>query len=148
MALKHLIAVIHGPNINILGSREIGIYGTGTMSDINSRLETVAQKNGFKIETFQSNSEGGIIDYIQQCAGRVDGIVINPGAYTHTSIAIRDAISGIAIPAVEVHLSNIYKREEFRKHSFIAPVCIGQISGFDGFSYEAGLLALLEHLGK
>ncbi|MCL1910907.1 MAG: type II 3-dehydroquinate dehydratase [Leptospirales bacterium] len=148
MALKNLIAVIHGPNLNILGSRESDIYGTDTMSGINSRLEAAAQNNGFKIETFQSNSEGGIIDYIQQCAGKVDGIVINPGAYTHTSIAIRDAISGIAIPAVEVHLSNIHKREEFRNHSFIAPVCIGQICGFGAFSYEAGLLALLEYLAK
>ena len=148
MTLKKLIAVIHGPNLNILGSRESGIYGTEAMSDINSRLEIVAQKNGFKIEAFQSNSEGGIIDYIQQCAGKVDGIVINPGAYTHTSIAIRDAISGIAIPTVEVHLSNIHKREEFRSHSFIAQVCIGQICGFGSFSYEAGLLALLEYLGK
>jgi len=148
MALKHLIAVIHGPNINILGFREPDIYGTDTMSGINSKLEAVAQKNGFEIETFQSNSEGGIIDYIQQCADKVDGIVINPGAYTHTSIAIRDAISGVAVPAVEVHLSNIHKREEFRHHSFIAPVCIGQICGFGGFSYEAGLLALLEYLGR
>jgi len=146
MALKHSIAVIHGPNLNILGSRETDIYGTETMSDINSRLEAVAQKDGFKIETFQSNSEGAIIDYIHLCANRVDGIVINPGAYTHTSIAIRDAISGVAIPAVEVHLSNIHRREKFRRHSFIAPVCIGQICGFGGFSYEAGLLALVKHI--
>ena len=148
MALKQLIAVIHGPNLNMLGYREPGIYGTETMNDINLRLEAVAQKNGFKIETFQSNSEGAIIDYIQQNAAKVDGIVINPAAYTHTSIAIRDVIAAAAVPVVEVHLSNIHNREEFRRHSFIAPVCIGQICGFGAFSYEAGLLALLEYLRK
>jgi 3-dehydroquinate dehydratase-2 len=145
MDLKYTILVIHGPNLNTLGSREPDVYGRETMESINSRLKELGKKNGADIKFFQSNTEGEIIDRIQQSVSGTDGIVINPGAYTHTSIAIRDAIAGCALPVVEVHLSNIHKREEFRNHSFIAPVCIGQICGFGGFSYDAGLMALLNH---
>lgn len=142
------IAVLHGPNMNMLGTRETEIYGNKTLNEINVSLASVGKEHNTELRFFQSNSEGAIIDYIQQHSKELDGFIINPGAYTHTSIAIRDALASTALPAVEVHLSNIHKREEFRKHSFIAPVCIGQICGFGDFSYTAGLLALLNYLSK
>ena len=149
MTENYTIAVVHGPNLNLLGTRERDIYGSETMDDINSMLKSVASEKGTGLQFFQSNSEGAIVDYIHQCRGlSVSGLVINPGAYTHTSVAIRDAISGVSIPAVEVHLSNIHAREEFRKHSYIAPVCVGQVCGFGSFSYVAGLLSLIDHLGR
>ncbi len=139
------IAVIHGPNLNLLGTREPGIYGALTMEEINRMMTDFAEAKGARLEILQSNHEGAIIDFIQ--AGRdFDALLINPGAYTHTSIAIRDAISAVKIPAVEVHLSNIHAREEFRQRSFIAPVCLGQISGFGADSYLLGLQAILDHL--
>jgi len=135
----HKILVIHGPNLNLLGRREIEVYGILTLDEINKRLEVEAKELGLELETVQSNHEGEIIELIQKTTS--DFLIINPGAYTHTSIAIADAIAGKAIPAIEVHLSNIYKREEFRHKSMIAPVAIGQISGFGQTSYLLALKA-------
>ena len=128
--------IINGPNINLLGTREPEIYGSMTLDDINKDIAKCAKELGVETETFQSNIEGEIVDKIQQAKGVFDGIVINPAAYTHTSVAIRDAISAVGIKAVEVHISNIHAREEFRKNSLIAPVCIGQITGFKANSYK------------
>ena len=140
------ISVIHGPNLNLLGSRETDVYGTMSFEKINEEIISWGKKNSTDIDIFQSNSEGEMIDYIQSLQGKSHGIVINPAAYTHSSIALRDAIAAVSIPAIEVHLSNIHGREEFRKHTYIAPVCIGQISGFGYFSYIAALLAMADHL--
>lgn len=139
------ILVINGPNLNLLGTREPGIYGNTTLEDIESLVRGKASELGVTCEFFQSNHEGVIIDFIQ-ANRQAAGIIVNPGAYTHTSIAIRDAITSVSIPAVEVHLSNIHRREEFRSHSYIAPVCIGQICGFGAMSYVLGLEALIPHL--
>lgn len=141
--MKH-IAVVHGPNLNLLGSRQVGIYGSRTMESINAEVAAEAKKLGAGVEFYQSNSEGELVTFIQQCRGKADGIVLNAGAYTHTSIALRDAIAAAAVPTVEVHLSNVYAREAFRHVSMIAPVCLGQISGFGANSYVLGLRALLE----
>jgi 3-dehydroquinate dehydratase-2 len=137
------IAVIHGPNLDLLGTREKDIYGTRSLQDIDDEMLREAEKQAVSLAFFQSNSEGGLIDYIHGCRGKIDGIILNAGAYTHYSIAIRDAIAAVDIPTVEVHLSNIYRREEFRHTSVIAPVCVGQISGFGAYSYILGLQALL-----
>lgn len=134
--------VLHGPNLNLLGKREPEVYGTLTLDEINASLEVLAAELGCNISFFQSNSEGSIIDAIQTAPGVYDGIIINPAAYTHTSIAIRDALASINVPFVEVHLSNIYRREEFRHKSLMAPLAIGQISGFGNESYLLGLRAL------
>lgn len=140
------IQIIHGPNLNMLGLREPGIYGTQTLASINAMLAAEAEALGVFVEDFQSNSEGALVDCIQATFGQKDGIVINPGAYTHTSVALRDAIAAVGLPTVEVHLSNIHKREEFRHHSYIAPVAVGQICGFGAESYRLGLRALVQHL--
>ena len=134
------ILVVHGPNLNMLGSREIDVYGTTTLDSINKEIESVADGENLYVDIKQTNSEGEIVDLIQQSTA--DGIVINPGAYTHYSIAIRDAIASVPLPVVEVHLSNIYTREDFRQHSVTAPVCKGQIAGFGANSYILGLQAL------
>jgi 3-dehydroquinate dehydratase-2 len=138
------IAVIHGPNMNMLGKREVGIYGGKSMEDINSDVAAEARKLGVHVEFFQSNGEGELVTFIQQCRGRANGILLNAGAYTHYSVALRDAISAAEVRTVEVHISNIYKRESFRHTSVIAPVCIGQICGFGPYSYVLGLRALIE----
>ena len=141
------ILVLHGPNLNLLGQREKDIYGTSSLREINCRMEELAKTDGVEIEFFQSNHEGDLIEAIHHASGQVDAIIINPGAFTHTSIALRDAIAAVAIPTIEVHLSNIYKREEFRHTSVIAPVAVGQISGFGANSYILGLQAALYFLG-
>jgi 3-dehydroquinate dehydratase II len=142
------ILVLHGPNLNLLGQREPGVYGSATLNDINKLLEREAQALQVKISIQQSNHEGVLVDAIHAMLGQHQGLLINAGAYTHTSVAIRDAIAAVNLPAVEVHLSNIYQREAFRHHSFIAPVAIGQISGFGWESYRLGLQALVSHLKK
>ncbi len=134
------ILVIHGPNLNLLGTRESDIYGTKTLEEINSSLQQLAAELGTELSIEQSNHEGEIVDIIQN-GKKYDALIINPAAYTHTSVAIRDAIAAVEIPAVELHLSNIYKREEFRHKSLISPVAHGQISGFGPESYLLGLRA-------
>jgi len=135
------IRVIHGPNLNLLGTREPSIYGADSLQDINLRIDHHARSLGIHVQIDQYNCEGDIIDAIHACKDTFDAIVINPGAYTHYSIAIRDAVAGIGIPTIEVHLSNIHAREEFRRTSVIAPVCAGQISGFGDDVYILGLNA-------
>jgi 3-dehydroquinate dehydratase II len=142
------ILILHGPNLNLLGQREPGIYGADTLADINQSLVILGKELGVTVTTVQSNHEGTLIDEIQAAIATHQGIVMNPGGYTHTSIAIRDAIAGSNLPVVEVHLSNIHKREAFRQHSYIAPVAIGQISGFGAESYRLGLRALVQYLRK
>lgn len=138
--------MLHGPNLNLLGKREPGVYGHVTLDEINRLLQQDALGLQVEVSTLQSNHEGVLVDAIHDCLGRHQGIVINAGAYTHTSVAIRDALAGVAIPTVEVHLSNIYRREEFRHHSWIAPIAIGQISGFGAESYRLGLQALVNYI--
>ena len=140
------ILFINGPNLNLLGQRETAVYGRATLADIRRRVATRARKLGAQVDFIQSNHEGVIVDRIGQARKRYAAIVINPAAYTHTSVAIRDAISAVGLPAVEVHLSNIHAREEFRHTSLIVPVCQGQICGFGWRSYLLGLQALLDLL--
>ena len=135
------ILVIHGPNLNILGKRETDIYGKVTLEEINKKLMELAGELGVLVDVYQSNSEGELVTEIQNSMGNYDALVINPGAYTHTSIALRDAVAGVGISTVEVHLSNIYQREDFRKKSMLADVVIGQIAGFGIDSYMLGLRA-------
>ena len=142
------ILVLHGPNLNLLGSRENDVYGSVTLDAINRALEDLAKAEGVKLAIHQSNAEGELVDWIQKAAGAFDALLINPGAFTHTSIALRDAIAGVGIPAIEVHLSNIYRREAFRQHSYIAGVSVGQISGFGSDSYVLGLRAAVAHVKR
>lgn len=142
------ILVIHGPNLNMLGKREPDVYGTTTLAEIDAMLQAKAEALGVEIEPVQSNHEGVILDRIAEAVGRFDGILINPAAWTHTSVALRDAIKGSGLPAVEVHLSNVHDREAFRQTSLVAPVCVGQISGFGPDSYLLGLEGLWRYLSK
>ena len=142
------ILVLHGPNLNLLGQREPEIYGSLSLDDINRLLVEEGRSLSARISAVQSNHEGVLVDAIHDATFKHQGIIINAGAYTHTSVALRDAIAGVNLPTIEVHLSNIYRREEFRHHSYIAPVAIGQISGFGAKSYLLGLQALVYHLRK
>jgi 3-dehydroquinate dehydratase-2 len=142
----HTILLVHGPNLNMLGTREPEVYGTQTLDDINKMLGSIAERRGVNLVTYQSNIEGDIISVVQQYVGHSDGLIINPAGYTHTSVAIRDALVMYPEPIVEVHLSNIHNRENFRKDSLMAPVATGTISGFGEDSYRLALLWLIHVL--
>ncbi|TAL16959.1 type II 3-dehydroquinate dehydratase [bacterium] len=142
------ILVIHGPNLNLLGTREPEIYGKTTLDDINSALSNLASSLGVETAFFQSNSEGALIDRVQEARGAIDGIVINPGGYTHTSVALRDALAGSGIPFVEAHISNVHAREPFRKTSYFSDVAVGVVAGLGVESYLSALRGLVAHLRK
>ncbi|QKG28664.1 type II 3-dehydroquinate dehydratase [Campylobacter sp. RM16187] len=144
MDKKFKVMVIQGPNINMLGTRETSIYGVMKMEDIHNQMKIFAEQNDVDIEFFQSNLEGELVDKIQECYGDADGIIINPAAYTHSSIAIRDALSAVSLPAIEVHISNIHRREEFRQKSMISAVTAGQIVGFGPVGYHLAMIAMLQ----
>ncbi len=146
MSEPQRILVIHGPNLNLLGSREPELYGTTTLEQINGDLSSAAKEWGAELEFFQSNYEGALVDRIQEAQSWADGILINPGGLTHTSVTLRDALVATELPILEVHLSNIFAREEFRQNSFVAPIALGVVSGFGPMGYGLGLNALLEHL--
>ncbi len=140
------ILFLNGPNLNLLGTREPDKYGNQTLKDIENFIKEEASKINVEVEFYQNNVEGELVNKIQEAKGNFDGIVMNPAAYTHTSVAIRDAILAVCIPTVEIHLSNIHTREEFRKTSLTAPACIGQITGFGANSYKLGLIAITDYL--
>jgi 3-dehydroquinate dehydratase-2 len=142
----HRVLVLHGPNLNLLGDREPGIYGLSTLDEINKRLEELSRELGVLLEARQSNYEGQLVDWIHEARGKFDGIVINPAAYTHTSVALRDAIAGVGLPVIEVHISNTASREDFRHQSLIASVARGSIIGFGANSYLLGLRAMIDLL--
>ena len=146
MAKKKKVLVLNGPNLNLLGKRQPEIYGRFTLEQINRRVQALAQELGVEVEVRQSNSEGELVGWIQEAPKQFGAIVINPAAYTHSSVAIRDAITAAGIPTVEVHISNIYKREEFRRHSYVAGAAVGQITGLGVQSYLLGLRAAAEYL--
>jgi 3-dehydroquinate dehydratase-2 len=142
------VMVIHGPNLNLLGTREPEVYGSQTLADIDAMLEAEAKALGIVLKTTQSNSEGVLVDAVQAAAKWANVIIINPGAYTHTSIALRDAIAGVSVPTIECHLSNVHAREDFRHHSYVSPVAVGQISGFGAESYRLALHAARKLPGR
>jgi 3-dehydroquinate dehydratase-2 len=142
------ILVVHGPNLNLLGEREPEVYGNTTLEDIEAELLVLAKEEGIELDFFQSNHEGALIDRIQEARSWADGILINPGGLTHTSVSLRDALVATELPAVEVHLSNLHRREEFRRHSFVSGVAVGVICGFGATSYWLGLHALIDHLSE
>ena len=139
------IGVVHGPNLNLLGTREPAVYGSATLDDVNAGVASLAAELGVEVEFYHSNHEGALVDHVQEAAGRVSGFVVNAGAYTHTSIALRDALAGVARPYVEVHLSNVFARERFRHRSYLAAGAVGIVSGFGAESYRLGVRALVEH---
>ena len=142
------ILVIHGPNLNLLGKREPEVYGTQTLADIDQELATAAKALGVSVNSFQSNHEGELIDRIQESMGHESGILINPGGFTHSSVALRDALVATTLPIVEVHLSNVYAREAFRQISYVSPIALGVVSGLGARGYRFGLEALVEHLSR
>ena len=142
------VLVLNGPNLNLLGTREPGVYGSATLGDVEQRLADVAAELGVEVECRQSNHEGDLVDWIGACPGTFDGLIINPAAYTHTSVALRDAVSATGIPAIEVHISNVHARERFRQRSLTAPVCLGQMCGLGVAGYEWALRALVRHLSQ
>jgi 3-dehydroquinate dehydratase II len=142
------IAVLHGPNLNLLGTREPGVYGTATLAQIDASVVEAGRELGVEVTAFQSNHEGALVDFVQEQGPRVDGFVVNAAAYTHTSIALADALAGVARPYVEVHLSNVFARERFRHRSHLAAGAVGVVSGFGAASYRLGLRALVEHLKR
>lgn len=144
----HQIAVINGPNLNLLGTREPEIYGATTLADIESILTALAGDLGAEISFMQDNREGELVDAVQQAAQKADGILLNAAAFTHTSIALRDAVSAVAIPTIEVHLSNVFAREDFRHHSYLSDICVGVISGFGAESYKLALRAMVTMLAN
>ncbi len=146
--MRKKILVIHGPNLNLLGQRETDVYGTASLESINRELRREAGDLEAELESYQSNHEGALVDRIQEASGKVDFIIMNPAAYTHSSVALRDALQAVQIPFIEVHLSNIYGREEFRQNSLIAPVALGQICGLGPLGYKLALRAALEYLGR
>jgi 3-dehydroquinate dehydratase-2 len=148
MARKKNVLVLNGPNLNLLGTRQPEIYGKLTLAQIEKKLGALAKELGVEIDFRQSNSEGELVTWIQQATGRFGAIVINPAAFTHTSLAMRDAIAAVGIPTIEIHLSNIYRRESFRHHSYVAEVAVGQIAGFGADSYLLGLRAALAHINR
>jgi 3-dehydroquinate dehydratase-2 len=142
------ILILHGPNLNLLGTREPEIYGAVTLEEIDAHLQQIAVQHAVELEIVQSNHEGVLVDAIQGALGRIDALIINPGAYTHTSVALRDAIAAVDIPTIEVHLSNLSRREGFRQHSYITDVAVGQIMGFGAQSYTLALQAAILHLAQ
>lgn len=142
------VVVIQGPNLNMLGVREQHIYGPMKLEQIHAQMKEFASQNNLEIEFFQSNLEGEIVDKVQECYGDADGIIINAAAYTHTSIAIRDAISAVNLPAIEVHISNIHRREDFRKQNMIAPVCTSSVVGFGPFGYHLAMMGMLQIMNE
>jgi len=140
------IAVVHGPNLRLLGRREPEVYGTATLEDVDRMVEALGEELGVEVETFQSNHEGELLDFVDEASKRVDGFLVNPGAYTHTSVALRDALTGVDRPFVEVHLSNTAARERFRRHSYLAPVAAGVVYGFGVQSYLLGLRGLVARI--
>lgn len=146
--MKRTIWVLHGPNLNLLGTREPDIYGSTTLDDINAQLVALGKELGAEIETFQSNTEGALVDRIGDSRNGVDGLVFNPAAYTHTSVALRDALASVDVPCIEVHLSNTHSREDFRHRSLTAAACIGQVMGFGADSYALALRGLLNYLER
>ena len=148
MSRQRRILVVHGPNLNLLGVREPEVYGRTTLAEIDAELEKRGQAVGAAVTCFQSNHEGALIDRIQEARGQVDGILINPGGFTHTSVALRDALSAVGVPVAEVHLSNIHAREHFRRRSLVSGIAVGVVSGFGAAAYRLGLEGLLAHLDQ
>jgi 3-dehydroquinate dehydratase-2 len=148
MSEPQRILVLHGPNLNLLGTREPDVYGRTTLEEIEAELSAVAKANGAEVQGFQSNHEGALIDRIHEARSWADGILINPGGLTHTSVALRDALAAVELPVVEVHLSNVAAREDFRQRSLITPIAVGVVSGFGATSYRLGLEALLDVLSR